>query len=219
MDAQKLAKVLALAASDNESEAVHALRTARRLLEAAGLDFVAIAGLLATSPAAAALSQAAVEDLEDAVFDLRNEVRHLRGENERLRQNRPVAGGSLAGAAEAVAADIRLRAELAQAREEAEAERLRAGAALNLEAALRTRAAEATALAERLAAQLEQVSGRKDRLEAEHRRLGHVAQALKAELTELAAKPEPARHSEPRRMPAAAPRRGKAAPASQYALF
>ncbi|MBC7908540.1 MAG: DUF2786 domain-containing protein [Rhodospirillaceae bacterium] len=82
MDVQKLAKVLALAASDNETEAVHALRMARRLLDAHGVDFVELARRVAEG------SPAANEALEDAVFDLRNEIRHLRCENERLKKGR-----------------------------------------------------------------------------------------------------------------------------------
>jgi hypothetical protein len=51
MNAAKLAKVLALATSDNDAEAVLALRTLRRLVEAEGSDLVALAGRLTDGPA------------------------------------------------------------------------------------------------------------------------------------------------------------------------
>ncbi len=50
MNAAKLAKVLALAASDNEAEAVQALRALRRMVESQGSDLVALAGRLADGP-------------------------------------------------------------------------------------------------------------------------------------------------------------------------
>ena len=115
MDVQKLAKVLAMAASDNDTEALHALRTAGRLLDNAGLDFVALAERLAVSNPAVSVTR--MEDLEDTVFDLRNELRHLRTENERLRQGGVPAAANpappnLADAAQGAAQAIRLQAEL-----------------------------------------------------------------------------------------------------------
>ena len=94
MDVQKLAKVLALAASDNDTEALQALRTAKRLLEGEGADFVELARRLTEGAQSDAVGR---EVLEDAIFDLRNEIRHLRSENERLKQGR---GGGPAPAAE-----------------------------------------------------------------------------------------------------------------------
>lgn len=237
MDVQRLAKVLAMAASDNETEALHALRTAGRLLEGAGLDFVALAGRLSES--GPVISATRLEDLEDTVFDLRNEIRHLRSENESLRRGGPAApAAGLAGAAQDAAQVIRLRAELDDLRETLAAEKMRAERAHQAEAALRSDLAQAIEVAERLAAQFETLKGRTDRLEAENRRLGLVATALKGELDEriadqshplppittpppVMARAEPA----PRRpapMPVVPPaRRSKpgAAPVNQYALF
>jgi DNA repair exonuclease SbcCD ATPase subunit len=236
MDVQKLAKVMALAASDNEAEALHALRTARRLLDNAGLDFVAIADRLGQSQSPPALPQAApdtgdasLDDLEDMIFDLRNELRTVRADNERLRQGKPATAPvhspspSLMGAAQDAAQLIRLRAELAEALGVLQAERARHH---HEETAMRIRMAEATALSERLEAKLEQIKGRKDRLEVEVRRFGHVTQALKAELDERNAALESLRASRPAGTPAAAktqppaaPRRTKTPPAGQYALL
>ncbi|CAA7613137.1 Metalloendopeptidase-like membrane protein [Candidatus Terasakiella magnetica] len=227
--------MLAMAASDNEAEALHALRTASRLLEGAGLDFVAVAARLSDG---GPLRAAATDHLEDAIFDLRNEVRHLRTENERLRRDQPAAAANsgLAVAAQDAAQLIRLRAELDQARESLATEAARAAKAEADERSLRDDLGQAIAVAERLTHQFEQLKGRKDRLEAEVRRLSLVAGALKAELDERIAdqthplptptqrpdtiiRPEPA----PRRAmpvpPLPAARRGKAVPANQYALF
>jgi len=219
MDVQKLAKVLAMAASDNDTEALHALRTAGRLLDNAGLDFVALAERLAVSNPAVSVTR--MEDLEDTVFDLRNEIRHLRTENERLRQGMPAAANpapaNLADAAQGAAQAIRLQAELDETKG-------------NLALAIET--------AERIALQFETLKGRTDRLEAENRRLSLAAGALKAALDERIADqdhplpppvqrpaaiipPEPATPPMPRRTtpPPAAARRGKPAPVGQYALF
>ena len=235
MDVQRLAKVLALAASDNDSEALHALRTAGRLLEGAGLDFVALASHLAGS--GPVVSATRLEDLEDTVFDLRNEIRHLRSENEKLRQTGPAPSAGLAGAAQDAAQVIRLRAELDEVRETLGAEKRRADAAQAGERALHTDLAQAIEAAERLTAQYEILKSRNDRLEAENRRLGLVAAALKGELDEriadqthplppitvptapvLRADPAPRRASVPP-PPAAARRTKPAVPANQYALF
>ena len=236
MDVQRLAKVLAMAASDNEAEALHALRTAGRLLDNAGLDFVALADRLGES--GPLVPPTRLEDLEDTVFDLRNEIRHLRSENERLRQGGPTAPNAAAAAAPGLAAAaqdaaqvIRLRAELDAS--ERELERVLTGAA-EAEMALRDDLAQAIDAAERLTAQFEQLKGRSDRLEAENRRLSLMAAALKVELDErladrthplppAMAAPPPVASAEslPRRapLPPAAARRGKVSPANQYALF
>lgn len=177
MDAQKLAKVLAMAASDNETEALHALRTARRLLDGAGTDFVGLAERLAGGGAS--------EALEDAVFDLRNEVRHLRSENERLRQGRPATGAPVAppsfhDAARDAAELIRLRAELDAIR----TEMLRAQAH---EATLQDQFRHALAEAGALGVRLSEAESRRMRLEAENRRLSHANHALKIDLAEAQA--------------------------------
>lgn len=238
MDVHRLAKVLALAASDNDAEALHALRTAGRLLEGAGLDFVALASRLAEG--GPVLSATRMEDLEDTVFDLRNEVRHLRSENEKLRQGGPGPAGGLAGAAQDAAQTIRLKAELDELRETMGAEKRRADAAQAAERGLHADLAQAIEVAERLTAQFEALKGRADRLEAENRRLGLVATALKGELDEriadrthplppvtppapapvMRAEPAPRRPSAPPPPAAAVARRGKTgAPVNQYALF
>ncbi|KIL98146.1 hypothetical protein CCC_01207 [Paramagnetospirillum magnetotacticum MS-1] len=238
MDVQRLAKVLALAASDNDSEALHALRTAGRLLEGAGLDFVALASRLAES--GPVVSSTRLEDLEDTVFDLRNEIRHLRSENEKLRQTGPGAAGGLANAAQDVAQTIRLKAELDDLRETLGAEKRRADAAQAAEQALHADLTQAFEMVEHLTTQFENLKGRADRLEAENRRLSLVAAALKGELDErladrnhplppVAAPPAPApvlrADPAPRRTSAPPPptvgtRRSKAGlPVNQYALF
>ncbi len=223
MDLQRLAKVMAMAASDNEAEALHALRTANRLLNSAGLDFVALASRLG-----GAESSIRMEDLEDTVFDLRNEIRHLRAENERLRQG-PV---NLAAAAQDAAGVIRLRAELDEARETIAAERMRAERGVAVEASLRADLAQALDVADRLTRQFEPLRNRAERLEAENRRLSLVAAALKTELDERIADqshPLPPIVQSPPPLPAQAvpmvvhkashSRRGKAMPVGQYALF
>lgn len=240
MDVQRLAKVLALAASDNDAEALHALRTAGRLLEGAGLDFVALASRVAEG--GPVISSTRLEDLEDTIFDLRNEIRHLRSENETLRQTGPAPANGLASAAQDVAQIIRLQAERDELRQALGAETRRADAAQAAEQARLGDLAQAIDAAERLAAQLEALKGRTDRLEAENRRLGLVATALKGELDErladrnhplppvaasqivspvaapvVRAEPAPRRPAAPPPPPA---RRPKAAPpVNQYALF
>lgn len=207
MDVQKLAKVLALAASDNETEAVHALRMARRLLDAHGVDFVELARRVAEG------APAVNEALEDAVFDLRNEIRHLRCENERLKQGRaPVTAepASFHEAARDAAAAIRLRAELADLTDALELERAETLRLKLVEASLR----EALSNASKLAARVQEVEARRLRVEAENRRMLHANHALNVELAEaLAGQPE----FEPKKQKAPRPR-AKAA-ASQYALL
>lgn len=224
MDVQKLAKVLALAASDNDSEALHALRTAKRLLEGEGADFVELARRLAEAPAVDAVSR---EALEDAVFDLRNEIRHLRCENERLKRGvAPAAApagepASFHESARAAADLIRLRAELANtadalATERDEVLRLKAVEA-NLHAAFH----EALAEAGRASAQLKEGEARRMRLEVENRRLLHANHALSVELAEArAARPAPIPEPPPQPLAAAPkPRRKTKGAASQFALF
>ncbi|MBI5165986.1 MAG: metalloendopeptidase [Magnetospirillum sp.] len=206
MDSHKLAKVLALAASDNEAEALHALRTAKRLLATAGADFVDLGRRLAEP--AAAPSSGEVEALEDAVFDLRNELRHLKAENERLRQrgggDAVVPAGSLADAAKDAAQAIRLRAEAATLVEQL--------------TAARAELARAERAEERLAARLEEA-------DREIFRLMDAltdAEAQVATLTiELSGRQTPAHApatAAPRGKPPAAVR-GKVRTAGQYALF
>jgi len=77
------AKVLSLAASDNEAEPARAMQIAKRMLEAAGLDFVDVANLI-VEPAACAESEA-IETLRDKLAQLRRESRQLKSENRHLR--------------------------------------------------------------------------------------------------------------------------------------
>jgi chromosome segregation ATPase len=219
MDVQKLAKVLALAASDNDTEAVQALRTARRLLDGHGVDFVELARRVAEA-------EPGVQAERDALEDLRNEIRHLRSENERLRQGRgmPVAApepASLQESARDFAESVRLRADLAQTSvalemERAEVQRLKAQ-----EATWRSSFQEALAEAGKLGARLSDAESRRMRLEAENRRLLHANYALSVELAEAKAArppvPAPRPEAEPRTRPA--PRAKAKARASQYALF
>lgn len=216
MDVQKLAKVLALAASDNDSEALHALRTAKRLLDGHGADFVELARRLAEGG-----SGRDAEALEDAVFDLRNEIRHLRAENERLRQGRgPAAAAeppSIHDAAKDAAAAIRLRAELARLSEELEATRTELLRVRAHEATMHDQFREALAEAGRISVKLAETDSRRMRLEAENRRLSHANHALTVELEEArSAKPAAASPDHP----AKHAKRGKAGTGSgQYALL
>lgn len=213
MDIQKLAKVLALAASNNDTEAVQALRTAQRLLDAQGLDFVELARRVAEG------SPAVNEALEDAVFDLRNEIRHLRCENERLKQGRaPVAAAveppSFQDAARDAAAAIRLRAELAGLTDALELERAETLRLRMVEATLQ----EALANANKLAARVQEVEARRLRVEAENRRMLHANHALSVELAEARASVNPAPMDfETKKQKASRPRAKTAA--SQYALL
>lgn len=217
MDAQKLAKVLAMAASDNEIEAVHALRTARRLLDASGVDFVEVARRVACAQVPdSGSAQVRIEDLEDSLFDLRNELRHVRAENERLRKGpAPTVPPSLAEAARDAADSIRLRAELANLRdlhEEQGAEILRLkaqGVGLTEQITL------ARAEAARLAGRVQELDGQRARLEAENRRLATTNRAPSLNLDESSAVP----HAAPPR-PKAKPRaKSPKKPANQYALL
>lgn len=184
MDFAKLAKVLALAASDNQAEALHALSTARRLLEADGADFVELARRLADPP-----QPAENEAMEDAIFDLRNEIRHLRAENERLRQGRgapaPAAEpGTFGDAARAAADGIRLRAELTAMAEELAGERAELARLRGRETAHAQTMHDARGEIAALAARLDAADARRMRLEAENRRLLHANHALTVERDE-----------------------------------
>jgi len=214
MDVQKLAKVLALAASDNDTEALQALRTAKRLLEGEGADFVELARRLTEGAQSDAVGR---EVLEDAIFDLRNEIRHLRSENERLKQGR---GGGPAPAAEppsfqdaarAAADVIRLRAELANLSDALTVERDEVLRMKAVEANLHQSFQEALAEAGRM------------RLEAENRRLLHANHALSVDLAEArAARPAPEPEPMQPKVPVAAkqaPRRKAKGAASQFALL
>ncbi|NFV80902.1 metalloendopeptidase [Magnetospirillum aberrantis] len=204
MDLQRLAKVLALAASDNDAEALGALRAAHRLLAEAGSDFVALADVLAGGDGAGRSA------LEDAVFHLRNEVRELKCENERLRQGRAADGTptSMFEAARAASDVIRLRAELAEAQETLAEERA-------AQAGLRRTVQEVQAELAVAIGRLSDAEVRKLRLEAENRRLAvELEQArilppgLPAELLPQETKAE--------RKPRGVRSR---VPANQYALF
>lgn len=228
MDVQKLAKVLALAASDNDAEALHALRTAKRLLDGHGADFVE----LARRVAAAGPGRAAETDsLHDALFDMRNEIRHLRAENERFRQGRaplaepapnfPERAPSFQDAARDAAAAIRLRAELARLSDELEGSRTEMLRLQAHEAVMRDQFGTALAEAGQLGVKLSEAETRRMRLEAENRRLAHANHALKVELEELRAV-QPAAPAIPEPVAAKPVRRakaGKAKPASQFALL
>ena len=189
MNVEKLAKILAMAASDNETEAVHALRTARRLLETEGADFVELARLLThASPQNGDLN---VERLQDAIFDLRNEVRHLRAENEHMKRSvrseqvPPLTGSAgLAQAAEAAASAIRLRSQLTDVTASLESERTQNLALRNAAAAQTQMIEDMTADNTRLAARISELENRRQRMEAENRRLGNLAHALRTELSE-----------------------------------
>lgn len=204
MDLQRLAKVLALAASDNDAEALGALRTAHRLLAEAGSDFVALAGLVEGGDGAGRAA------LEDAIFHLRNEVRELRCDNERLRQGRGADGAptSLFEAARAASDVIRLRAELAEMHDTLSEER---AAQAGLRASVQELQAElATAIAK-----LSDAETRRLRTEGENRRLAaalEVARAPQGVLPPELLVPDPRPERKPRGVRAKVP-------ANQYALF
>lgn len=204
MDLQRLAKVLALAASDNDAEALGALRAAHRLLAEAGSDFVALADVLAGGDGAGRSA------LEDAVFHLRNEVRELKCENERLRQGRTADGTptSMFEAARAASDVIRLRAELAEAQETLAEERA-------AQAGLRRTVQEVQAELAVAIGRLSDAEVRKLRLEAENRRLAaelEQARILPPGLPPELLTPEPKAERKPRGV-------RSRVPANQYALF
>jgi len=211
MDLPRIVKVLALAASENEAEALHALRTARRLLAEAGSDFVDFVHRLGGADGVSR------EVLENTIFDLRNEVRQLRSENERLRQGRGLDGAptSMFEAARAASDVIRLRAELAEATETLAEERA-------AQAALRTTLQEMQAELSAAIARLSEAETRRAALEAENRRLAQANQSLLAQLAGRSAVRDdsaspPSASPPPGRRPRGA-MRAKAG-AGQYALF
>lgn len=107
MDPSKFAKVLSLAASDNEAEALRAIQTAKRMLAGVGLDFVDLANLV-TRPGGGHEAET-VDALRETIALLRRENRQLKGENRRLR-----AGSSIprqGGAEEIIEAERRLATE------------------------------------------------------------------------------------------------------------
>jgi chromosome segregation ATPase len=223
MDVQKLAKVLALAASDNDAEALHALRTAKRLLEGYGADFVELSRRIAEGGPGRG---GETDSLHDAIFDMRNEIRHLRAENERFRHGRaaaaePAAPASFQDAAKEAAAAIRLRAELARLSDELEGTRTEMLRLQAHEAIMRDQFGAAMAEAGQLGVKLSEAETRRMRLEAENRRLTHANHALKVELEEAqTSRPVIPQPAEPlAAKPAKRGRAGKGKAASQYALL
>lgn len=196
MNVEKLAKVLAMAASDNETEAVHALRTARRLLETEGVDFVELARMLTDGqPPDDDLN---IDRLQDTIFDLRNEVRHLRAENEHLKRSvrseqvPPLTGiAGLSQAAEAAASAIRLRSQLADITAILECERTQNLALKTSAAAQEQTIEDLTAENTRLATRVGELENRRQRMEAENRRLSNLAHALRTELSDRQDPPPP----------------------------
>lgn len=83
MDTEKLGRILALAASDTEVEAMRALQAAKRMLAAADLDFLDLANLLMAHEDSAETEMLA--ELEETLRQLRRDNRHLKMENRRLR--------------------------------------------------------------------------------------------------------------------------------------
>jgi hypothetical protein len=88
MDPRKFGKILSLAASDNEAEALRALHVAKRMLDGAGLDFVDLAHLVTTTEDG---DSEAIAELQERLALLRRENRQLRGENRRLRSATPAS--------------------------------------------------------------------------------------------------------------------------------
>lgn len=85
LNLRRLAKALARAASASDSEAVTALKSVRRMLEQAGVDFVDLAHALETHDEVAG----EVQDLRETVFDLRRQLRRERSEKRRLQTAAP----------------------------------------------------------------------------------------------------------------------------------
>jgi len=128
MDPTKLGKVLSLAASDNEAEALRAMQTAKRMLARAGLDFVDLANLV-TAPEETGDSEA-IDELREKLVLLRREIRQLKAENRRLRGGASVPDLK-ADAAPQLATEraAREQAEADRAQLAAEVRRLKAAAA------------------------------------------------------------------------------------------
>ncbi len=198
MASDRIAKVLALAASDNEAEALHALRTAQRLLAAEGIDFVELSRRLIAGDESEALTA-----MEDELFDLRAEVRRLRGEIDKPVRPPADSANGFGRAAETEAQLIRLRARLAELTADLEGERSQT---------LRLQASNANLLR-----QCEETH----RLRQENRRLIQIAEAMAAEAAARAAECHrltQSLESKPRAHPAPK-RRAAGAPVRQYALF
>ncbi len=185
MDERKFAKVLALAASDNDMEALHALRAARRMLETQGTTFLDLASRMERELGAPIEAHV----LQETIFNLRNEIRDLRSENQRLRQGRePVfikTGEVSEGGGEdsqKIAIIARLRSEVTDltqtiAAQRAEAERLTAAWHVQAEG-VRSDLIKAKQ-------RITDLDGRRGRLEAENRRLTYANHALTVEVNEL----------------------------------
>ncbi|WP_173979047.1 hypothetical protein [Magnetospirillum sp. UT-4] len=121
MDPTKFGKILSLAASDNEAEALRALQVAKRMLDGAGLDFVDLAHL-ATSTEEGGEAEA-IAELQESLARIRRENRLLKVENRRLRTATPATAPECAR--DVADVERKLAAEMS-ARARAEAERLAA---------------------------------------------------------------------------------------------
>ncbi len=185
MDMRKLAKVLALAASDNDAEAVHALRTLKRLLDGQGNDFVDLARWAEAGAQADARPARAndADALEDAVFDLRNELRRLRTENEKLRQGFPPMAAADADGGEAA----QLRGQLQHALGALEVERAESCRLRATQSTMRQQFQDALSEAGRISQRLNDIDAHRARLEAENHRLSHTNHALTVQLDDAMA--------------------------------
>jgi len=199
MDIQKLAKVLAMAGSENETEAAHALRTAKRMLTAEGLDFIDLAKAMSGA------GDVSASVLQDAIFDLRNEVRQLRAENNRLKQSSGTPASvtapppaSFQDSAREAANLIRLRSELDAAMEQMAAQKAH-------EVELRRQINDLVAEADDLRRRLADAESRRMRSDVENRRLLHANHALDVENCELRAALTAKSEPEPAPIPAALP--------------
>jgi hypothetical protein len=162
MDPRKFGKILSLAASDNEAEALRALQVAKRMLDGAGLDFVDLAHL-ATATEAGGEAEL-VAELQESLARIRRENRLLKVENRRLRTATPAT----APECDRDVADVKLKlAAERSARARAEAERLAvAEEAARLAADIR----QLTAACSHLKCELERSEHERYRLVAEARR-------------------------------------------------
>lgn len=225
MDMQKLAKVLAMAGSENETEATHALRMAKKILAVDGLDFIDLAKSVA-APASSSVSPTASNDvLHNAIFDLRNEVRQLRAENHRLKQGMPTAAPAPAqsfhDSARDAATVIRLRSEL-------DSERAQTARLKQHESLLRQQLTDILAEADDLRRRLSDAESRRMRSDVENRRLLHANHALDVENCELRSAlaaqddaPPPVKLPRPAARPVArgVEQAAIAAPIQQYSLL
>jgi chromosome segregation ATPase len=176
MDSIKFAKILSLAASDNEAEAARALQAAKRMLITAGLDFVDVANLIATP--ANAPDTAIVDDLQEQLWRLTRENRLLKSENRRLRTESSVAKPTPANTTPVAEIERRLAVETAvRRRAEATCVQL-AGQIAQLEEAQQVAAAETARMASelrRLKAAAAHLNGELERSETERYRLAAEA--------------------------------------------